>query len=268
MGTRRRGKIPKEGQMVTIAETYVRQFHQDGFVVIPGVIPPGEVEDLRSQLRHYTDAIAPALPLGEVYYEEREEKVIKALHNLDRHSPYFKKLSGDARWAAIGEAIFGVPVMASGTSLFAKAAGVGSATPAHQDQAFQFWAPAEAFTLTIALDASTAENGPLICLKGSHRLGLLPHVQSGILGFSRRLKLYPPPEQCEEMAVYMHPGDVSLHHALTVHRSGANRSTRSRWQFGIGFHSARAIRDDRAFERYLQSVDSLHESNGPSAGLG
>jgi phytanoyl-CoA hydroxylase len=252
--------------MVNIAEVHVKQFHRDGFVVMPGVIPPGEVEDLRSHLRHYLDAIAPDLPLGDVYYEEGDEKVLKALHNLDRHSPYFRQFSGDPRWSAIGDAMFGVPVVGSGTSLFAKAAGVGSATPPHQDQAFQFWAPAEAFTLTIALDASTAENGPLICLKGSHRLGLLPHVQSGVLGFSRRLKLDPPSEHCEEVAVCMRPGDVALHHVLTVHRSGANRSDRSRWQFGIGFHSVRAVRDDRAFESYLQSVDSLHQSGGPSAG--
>jgi phytanoyl-CoA hydroxylase len=242
--------------------TFVRQFHTSGFVVIPSVFALSEIADLRSKLRHYIDEIVPQLSAGEVYYEDVERSVLKALHNLDRHSPHFRDLRDDARLKQIAEAMVGAKVIAGGCSLFAKDAGFGSVTPPHQDQAFQFWEPSDALTLTIAIDESSAENGRLICLRRSHRLGLLRHVQSGVLGFSRRLEVYPPDGDAEEVGLSMKPGDISVHHVLTIHRSEANHSSRSRWQFGIGYHSVGALRDVGAFEVYLRAIESLHESEG------
>jgi phytanoyl-CoA hydroxylase len=246
-------------------DMFVRRFHADGFVVIPGAIPPEEMEHLRSMLHRYIDNVAPHLPAGDIYYEDTNQKSLKALHNLDRHSVEFRDLRNAPRLTRIVEAVFGTDAISGGCSLFAKGARVGSVTPPHQDQAFQFWEPAEALTLTIAIDESTAENGPLICLNGSHRLGLLPHLQSGVLGFSQRLETYPPETPCKEVGLFMKPGDISLHHVLTVHRSDENHSARSRWQFGISYHSVRAVRDDRAFEKYWRALKNLHESAANSS---
>src|SRR5581483_3467189 len=193
-------------------DNFVRRFHEDGFVVIPGVFWLDEIADLRSKLHLYIDQIGPRLTAGEVYYEDADRKHLKALHNLERHSADFENLRTDSRLAEIVESIFSAGVIAGGCSLFAKSAGVGSITPPHQDQAFQFWEPAEALTVTIAIDESTPQNGMLVCLKGSHRLGLLSHLQSGVLGFSRCMEKYPPDGDCEEVGLSMKPGDVSLHH--------------------------------------------------------
>jgi ectoine hydroxylase-related dioxygenase (phytanoyl-CoA dioxygenase family) len=140
---------------------------------------------------------------------------------------------------------------------FAKAARDGSITPAHQDNGFQHWQPPLAVTLTIAVDRSTPDNGVLTCNRGSHRLGLLPHRQSGVLGFSRCLaepideQRYPPIQLC------MEPGDVAIHSVETVHYSGANTSTSPRRQIGIGYRSSVAQRDEASHTRYLQELEAF-----------
>jgi ectoine hydroxylase-related dioxygenase (phytanoyl-CoA dioxygenase family) len=94
-------------------------------------------------------------------------------------------------------------------------------------------APPEGLTATIELDASTWENGAQCCLRGSHKLGLLPHTQSGIPGFSRTLADPIDTEIYREVALCLQRGDVAFHHIRAVHYSGANESPNSRRQVGI-----------------------------------
>ena len=58
----------------------------------------------------------------------------------------------------------------------------------------------------------------------------------------------------------MSPGDLLLHHINTVHRSGPNKLDRSRRQLGIAYRSSLAQRNEEAFARYLEDLESLHES--------
>ena len=51
----------------------------------------------------------------------------------------------------------------------------------------QFWTPAEYVTAALALDAQDGQSGSITCLRGSHRLPVLPHEASGVLGASLAL---------------------------------------------------------------------------------
>ncbi|MSO21741.1 MAG: hypothetical protein EXQ58_00500 [Acidobacteria bacterium] len=173
----------------------------------------------------------------------------------------------DPRILEVVQAIFpGSPILPKAVMFFAKQAESGSVTPAHQHNVFQHWAPPEALAVTLSVDESTPANGPLICLKGSHKLGVLPHRQSGVMGFSRTLDSPVDTQLYPEVPLCMKPGDVALHHINTIHRSESNQSRYHRRQRAISYRSSRAQRDEQSFQRYLKDLDQLHREH--SKGLG
>ena len=106
--------------------------------------------------------------------------------------------------------------------------------------------------------AEIEENGVLCCLRGTRKLGLLPHEPSGLPGFSQWLPERPDPATYPEIELAMSPGDVSFHSINTVHYSGPNRSPNHRRQLGLGYYSSRAKRDERSYAAYQEILKKLH----------
>jgi ectoine hydroxylase-related dioxygenase (phytanoyl-CoA dioxygenase family) len=237
------------------------QFHADGFVIVRGLFSTDEIRDVERELDRYLRDIVPALPAGDVYREDSASRPIKSLFRMDQRSEFFNKLKADARLLSLMRAIWpGDEVIQESVMFFGKPAGDGSDTPPHQDNAFQCWSPPLALTATLSIDESTPENGALICQRGSHDAGLLPHCPSGVMGFSRRLVEPLDTSRYPEVQLCMTPGDVALHQIQTVHRSGPNPTARPRRQLGIGYRSSAAARDAVAFEKYQRDLHSLHRS--------
>ena len=246
-----------------------RQFHEDGFAIASGLFLEREVAEIKKEMEDLIREVSPKLKAGEshydmkpgnVYYEDTPSMPIKSMFCLDQHRTRFQAVREDERLIRIVRAIFPEgDIIGDGVIFFAKSARHGSVTPPHQDNAFQCWVPPDALIATLALDESTPENGALTCQKGSLKAGLLPHLPSGVLGFSQRLvepldtRAYPETQLC------MKPGDVSFHHVNTVHGSGANQTDRNRWQLGIGYRSSRAQPDMEARRLYQESLEKLHQ---------
>lgn len=242
-------------------------FNRDGFVIVRNVFSETELVKIDDHLSRFVIEVAPTLPPGEVYFEDDAPDVLKSAFRLNEHDPFFAELRESHRIREIVSAIFDDPdIVSDGITFFGKAAGSGSQTVAHQDNGFQVMVPPEGLTATIALDTSTTENGVLCCLRGSHKLGLLPHAQSGIPGFSRKIAEPLDRDAFPEVALCMQPGDVAFHHIDSVHYSGENRSARSRRQLGILCFSSRAKRDEKAFAAYKQGLNELHESKLKNSG--
>lgn len=233
-------------------------FDRDGFAIVRNAFSDEEVRELDREATSYCEMIAPGLPRGEVHFEDDGE-TIKSTFRLHERSDYFSKLAGDRRFGNLLNEIWpGHEMTLVNMALFVKADHSGSSAPMHQDNGFNFWDPVYGLTATVAIDASTPENGPLICHRGSHHLGLMPHQYSGVSGFSRTLETaidedaHPPVELC------MQPGDIALHHENTVHRSEPNRSDRSRRQLGLFFNSERSVRDEVAYQAHLEKLKQIN----------
>lgn len=124
--------------------------------------------------------------------------------------------------------MLGKPLRLYGSQLFAKPAAVGTPVPLHQDMPYWPFEPYELASAWIALDDATVENGCVRYVAGSHKLGMLPHVPSGVAGNSMGLAPDPRIEALPERTAEVRRGSVILHHCLTAHRSDANRSGRPR----------------------------------------
>jgi len=113
----------------------------------------------------------------------------------------------------------------------------------HQD--FQYNVTSlDAVTVWYPLTRVTEDMGPMAVVPGSHRRIVPVAIERQGLGPGRKhaaIRFQVDRETAERDAVSLCPvdeGDVVFFHSLTLHRSGANRSTRARWTVNPRFSNA------------------------------
>ncbi|MBI2824032.1 MAG: phytanoyl-CoA dioxygenase family protein [Planctomycetia bacterium] len=243
-------------------DAIAESFHTSGWVVMHEMFSAADVREIKAQLARYRSEVVGGLDAGEVYFERDRAGELKALHGMERHSSFFSALRHDPRLLRIVGAIWPAGSIVAESVMFFGKPPRGAEAPAHQDNAFLCLEPPDALTATIAIDASSRENGALTCRAGSHRLGLLAHRQSGVLGFSRTLDEPIGVDRFPAVMLEMQPGDVALHHCNTIHWSGPNETARARRQVGIGYRSSLATRDGCAWATYQDDLRTLHSARG------
>jgi len=81
-------------------------------------------------------------------------------------------------------------------------------------------------TAWIALSPSTPASGCMDFVRGSHRNAILPHEDTfdanNLLSRGQEVRVDVAPE--DRVPIEIHPGQMSLHHGLTIHGSGPNTS--------------------------------------------
>jgi hypothetical protein len=116
-----------------------------------------------------------------------------------------------------------------GSQLFAKRAGDGLAIPWHQDGHYWPLDPRMTCSAWIAVDESTADNGCLRVLPGSHQQGLFDHVTGDGKGAALNAAIDPTRmNESDAVDVELAPGQVSFHDIMLVHGSNPNGSGKRR----------------------------------------
>jgi ectoine hydroxylase-related dioxygenase (phytanoyl-CoA dioxygenase family) len=229
------------GHAVSVAD-YVR-FRADGFLVVRGLVAPGEVREL---LDHVDDLAS-----------RRVEERVHMLHRrLEIHERYLLH----PRVLDVVQALIGPEVLALQTMLFVKRPG-SSGQGYHQDSFHIITQPDTLIGAWIALDRADEENGCLRVTAGSQHEPVYPDVdESAGHGGDRLLYDIPaiagaddPDErrndlaavaakyEGREVAAVVEPGDVVFFGGHVLHRSHANRSTtRCRRSFVAHYCNARS----------------------------
>jgi phytanoyl-CoA hydroxylase len=231
-------------------------FDRDGFVVIRQFFSRDEVDGIRQDIDRYIRDTAPGLPPGDVMYEDKDRpETLKQMPHIAQHDERFRGLLHHGKTVALAELLLGQPVVGKELEWFNKVPIHSRETPPHQDGFYFMIEPQEALTMWIALDDVDEENGCLRYVRGSHLRGLRPHVRSEILGFSQGIPDYGPAEKGFEVAVPAQPGDVLVHHSMTIHLADPNRSrTRSRRSLGMIYYSTRAQQDVVRLQKYQRQL--------------
>ncbi|HMG57656.1 MAG TPA: phytanoyl-CoA dioxygenase family protein, partial [Kofleriaceae bacterium] len=115
-------------------------------------------------------------------------------------------------------------------TVLVKAAEIGGAVAWHQDHAYTgYLDPARVVSVRLALTDCRLDNGCLEVIDGSHAWGLLGDVRA-LTETHVADALGPDAARWRDHVVPLElaPGDLSIHHCLTLHRSGENRSARTR----------------------------------------
>ena len=240
------------------AESTIATYKQNGFAIIPGMFSAEEMEEIARQLEAHLRLDLASAPKGDVVFEADSERSLRCLFRIHERSVFFDQLIRDSRLIQLVRQLFnGADVIADGTMLIDKAPLTTYEFPWHQDNAYQFWSPPDAVAVTLALDDSTAESGAIVCLTGSHRESILPHQPSGVFGASRGLVTHPNADEYPPVTLSLKPGDVSLHHVNTIHRTGPNRTSKHRRNLGFAYHSSRSVCDNVAAGQYKRDLEKF-----------
>lgn len=238
-------------------------FERDGFIVLEWFLTAEEMAEIESRIDAYIRDVVPSLPPGRVFREDGPDGAIKSMSRMDEEDPYWSEFKHNPKILSLVSRVLGVPkgeIVCENLQYFGKPAFEGSVTPWHQDNGFQQYDPPDSLMTWLALRDVDEDMGCVVFAKGSHKLGTVRHVNSGVLGFSQTVETPPDPNEFPEVMSVMSRGGISLHHCNTFHRSGPNKTERPRPAISVNYRSTRAIADLEARERIKHEVARLVET--------
>jgi non-heme Fe2+,alpha-ketoglutarate-dependent halogenase len=188
----------------------------------------------------------PVLSAGEAeQYRERLERVERdlgaPLRGVYRIKPHllFTWLADLVRHPAILDAVedvLGPDLLCWNTSFFTKEARSPGFVSWHQDATYWGLSEPDVLTAWVALTESSPANGNMRVIPGSHRVQVA-HVDTfhpdNLL--SRGQEISVTVDDALAADIVLRAGEMSLHHVLMVHGSGANPSSDRRIGFAIRY---------------------------------
>ena len=203
--------------------TLRNDFTRDGFAIARNLFTRAEVQRLKSECIDILEAV-------------KAETGSVAGHGvcvgLAARSPVFQTAVGDARLLDILEGTLAPDIEFLSDKVVFKSDAITFASPWHQD--WSYWHGAHKFSIWVALDDATVENGCLKLYPGSHKSAIVHDGDaSDGNGFGNRLR---PGAVDESRAVFFHD--------LTLHSSHPNKSGEERWVWIPTYRDANAEDDD------------------------
>jgi len=147
-----------------------------------------------------------------------------------------RRLSFRPRALAIARQLLGSDACFAGDHAVLKPAGLGAATPWHQDEAFRdpdF--DYEEISLWIALNDVSGDGSPMAYIPGSHRRGVLPHRIRADDRAGQTLECYAGFDPAAATVCPIPAGAMIVHHVRTVHGAPANRSLTPRCAYILSY---------------------------------
>src|SRR5580698_9051787 len=205
-----------------ITEQQVQQYHEDGYLLVRGLLSPAEIDLLGRTARE--DRVLDQHSFGKADGEGGTVRL--SLWNHPGDSVYGMVARSESVVGA-AEKILGGEVYHYHSKMIMKDAKVGGAWAWHQD--YGYWYQNGVLTpnlcsVSIAVDAATRENGCMQVLKGSHQMGRVDHVLSGDQAGADMERVREAMKRYPLVYCVMKPGDALFFHANLLHASARNES--------------------------------------------
>ncbi len=237
--------------MARLNPSEITRYQRDGWVVPQWRLPQARIHAMAQAL----DELLRRNP------GVRPEKLVSA-HVEDRGGgdngegvkgvADFLDLARDPEIVELVSDVIGDDVILWGCHVFCKPAREGYETPWHQDGHYWPIRPLATCTAWVALEPSTAANGCLRVVPGSHRNHRLHdhlHEDRDDLTLSQRLDAGAFDES-QAVDIELEPGQMSLHDVYMIHGARANTSTQRRTGVALRYMPASSL-----FDRSLRPVD-------------
>ncbi len=235
----------------------VEQYRRDGFLFPVPALEREEALDYRRQLEAYETAHGGPLK-GNMR------------HKVHLLFPWAAELVRHPRILDAVEDILGPDILCWATNLFTKEAHDTAFVSFHQDSTYWGLDPADVMTAWIALSDCPVNSGPMKFLAGSHK-SQVPHRdtfhEKNLL--TRGQEIEVAVDESKAAAVILKAGQMSLHHVMVVHGSGANESDDRRIGLAIRYIPAYVrqvkMRDTATLVRGVDSHKNFDLEPAPAA---
>ncbi len=203
----------------TLTQAQSARYWEDGFLFPLSVFSEQEASEIRAEFegieRDWREANLP-LPLN-TYKRVNAHLVM----------PIAARIALDARVLDVVQGVLGPDIMVWSAEFFVKEPHTKHTVGMHQD--LTYWGMGETpdqVTAWIALSPATVESGCMDFVRESHKNPILPHndTYSETNLLSRGQEIAVEVADGDKTHIELKPGQMSLHHGLTIHGSGPNRS--------------------------------------------
>jgi len=232
----------------------VEDLRRDGFVVVRSVV---DGHALGRVVDEYEATFLPNKHISDVRRETYGAAGADGLGRVVHVSNVFEmatlaELAADPQLLQLASSCLGgVPVRpVLNTELFDKPPGGNTTTqtPPHQDN-FYFRAAEPGIAVWITLDELNNDSGTVQFVRGSHLKGLRYHDwDSGPAGFAKTIYDFTDEDEDGLVEVgQLHPGDVVVHHGLTIHYAPPNITQKRRRGLVVNYvagHTIYSLADD------------------------
>jgi phytanoyl-CoA hydroxylase len=207
------------GPFRRLTDDEVTRFDAEGYVVVPDLVDPATVDEVRTDLDRFeaeVDAFLQTREDGRFSIAETGALTV-ALHAVTR-SPAAAALSRHPAIVALCADLVGPDVRLYWDQAVYKKTEKPRRVPWHQDNGYTYVEPQEYLTVWLALTDATLDNGCPEVAPGRHRLGTLAHRYVDPLGWECL------PEGTPSVAAPVTAGGAVVFSSLTPHRTGPNRT--------------------------------------------
>lgn len=173
-------------------------------------------------------------------FAQLEQLAGRPLHRLGnpaRHFAWAYRLATEPAVLDAVEEVLGPDLLVAGSLVLCKYPRDPGFVAWHQDNYYSNLHLTPSLSAWIALLDSTAENGCMRVVPGSHRKGVLPHEEMGdadnLLNQGQEIRVEV--NEAEAIEVVLRAGEMSLHHTAIIHGSRPNRSDTMRLGFIVRF---------------------------------
>jgi non-heme Fe2+,alpha-ketoglutarate-dependent halogenase len=158
------------------------------------------------------------------------------------------------------EAVLGPDLLVNGGLILCKYPHDPAFVAWHQDGTYSGLHATPNTSAWIALSPSTAANGCMRVIPGSHRRGMMPHLNTyapqNLLGHGEEIQVAV--DESQALAITLAPGEMSLHHSNIVHGSQPSRSDVKRIGFIVRYVTPRLAQSDLPLLRARGAADCGH----------
>ncbi len=200
-----------------LSEAQRAQYWEDGYIFPLQVMPAEEAKALRAELEaleaQWLDADLP-LPLS-TYKRVNSHCVMPLAH----------RIGSDPRILDAVEGVLGPDIMIYAVEFFIKEPNTRHIVSMHQDLTYWGLGAIDGLvTAWLSLSPATPASGCMNFVKGSHKNAILEHEdtfdENNLLSRGQEVKV--DVAEKDKTPIEIHPGQISLHHGLTIHGSGPN----------------------------------------------
>lgn len=242
-------------QKTTRIPAYLDHYYEKGYVLIKDFYTSEEVaelqeaaDDLKSEGLKHDASFRHKNLLYLIQHDPNLGKILRFCHWPSYSFPVFSKYRNDLRLMELLSPIIGDNIKQVTNQVIWKTPGAARTSYGfHQDARFR--RPASAFRdmgnsyiqTFMAIDRHTTENGCIILIEGSHKLGDLDHYTNKSVfeeDVSEEVLESLGLGHLRKVEIQMDPGDIVIWNAYLLHGSGSNLSTGDRRVYTNGYMTA------------------------------